>query len=218
MSSDKLESSKISNGMEPTQNPNFVPAATANPTPAPVPVPVPTPIPITIPNLAPVPPVPNKDASPSASNKTLLALALVLLIAAGGYWLYQKYGLPEGLWGEKSMVVEVASTPATNGVIPMPAGFPQGIPFEGIITESATTRYPEQNATQLSVSFQTPKTIDEKYAEYKAYLSQAGYIVTEGEPNAPAKSLFGTKMDANLSVVVSSPDGITLVQLSYLLK
>ena len=49
-------------------------------------------------------------------------------------------------------------------------------------------------------------------------MDQAGYSVTEGDFSSATKAVFGTQAKANLSVVISSADGATLVQLSYLLK
>lgn len=160
-----------------------------------------------------------EEPTQNKNLQTISAVVIVLLVLGAGYFLFQKYKTPADIGNQEPMVVVVENTQMINGVIAAPAGFPQDIPFEkGHILESAVTRYPEQNAKQLSVSYQSPKTVAQKYAEYKNYMGQAGYTITEGDPNAPVRAIFGTKTDANLSVVISNPDDITLVQLSYLLK
>lgn len=155
----------------------------------------------------------------SQNIKIISAVIVVLLVLGAGFVLFGKYRDSNGNTNDKSAIVMVENTLMVNGVLPIPAGFPVGIPLEKSgITESATTRYPSENAQQLSVSYQSSKTIAEKYAEYKNYMSQAGYDVAEENANAPTRAIFGTKADANLSVVVSSSGGGTLVQLSYLVK
>lgn len=158
-------------------------------------------------------------------TKTIYAVIGILLVLVAGYFLFTKDRATitedvatSGDAGSKPMLVEVENTQMINGILPEPQGFPRDIPLEkGVITESAVTSYPEQNAQQLSVSYKSSKTVNQKYTEYKNYMTKAGYIVTEGQAGSP-RAIFGTKADVNLSVVVSSRDGKTLVQLSYLLK
>lgn len=158
--------------------------------------------------------------------KTISIVVIVLLVLGAGYALSTKYRTSNQ--GDSSVspanddrpaTVVVENTPMVNGTIPAPAGFPQDIPLEkGEILESAITQYPEQNAKQLSLSYQSAKTIAQKYAEYKSYMQQAGYQITEGDASSPVRAIFGTKESANLSVAISSLKKQTLVQLSYLLK
>jgi len=160
-------------------------------------------------------------------TKTILAVVIVLLLLAIGYVLSTKDRSPNqdnsATSGEDNgsfATVVVENTSAVDGALPTPAGFPEDIPIEtGNILESASTKYPDQNAEQLSLSYTSSKTVAEKYTEYKTYMTQASYDVTEGDASSPLKALFGTKTEANLSVVISSSEeGLTLVQLSYLLK
>ena len=113
----------------------------------------------------------------------------------------------------------VETTKVVNGITPAPTGFPSDIPIEaGAILESNTTYYPDQNAEQLTLSYKSTKTVTQKYTEYKNYLTKAGYQITEGSSTSPVRAVFGTKPDVNLTVAVSSVDGRTLVQISYLIK
>ena len=169
---------------------------------------------------------PQTQLQPEPQNTKLISAAIVILLVFGiGYILLTKYSSPEKNNEEaiadpnQGPVVVVENTSVVDGGFSLPLGFPQDIPIEkaGII-ESNTTNYPDQNAKQLSVSYKSSKTITQKYAEYKTYLTQAGYGLTEGGANTPVRAIFGTKDSANLSVAISSSGGKTLVQISYLLK
>ena len=160
--------------------------------------------------------------------KTISAIIIILLVLGAGFLLFLKYRTSSlnqensptsgGTNGEPATVV-VKNTPMVNGIISVPVGFPQGIPLEsGSLIESSTTQYPGENVQQLSISYRSSKTIAQKYTEYKDYMNQAGYSLTEGNKSAPVRAIFGTKENTNLSVAISSSEGKTLVQLSYLLK
>ena len=160
--------------------------------------------------------------------KTISAIIIILLVLGAGFLLFLKYRTSSlnqensptsgGTNGEPATVV-VKNTPMVNGIISVPVGFPQGIPLEsGSLIESATTQYPGENVQQLSISYRSSKTIAQKYTEYKDYMNQAGYSLTEGNKSAPVRAIFGTKENTNLSVAISSSKGKTLIQLSYLLK
>ena len=160
--------------------------------------------------------------------KTISAIIIILLVLGAGFLLFLKYRTSSlnqensptsgGTNGESAIVV-VKNTPMVNGIISVPVGFPQGIPLEsGSLIESSTTQYPGENVQQLSISYRSSKTIAQKYTEYKDYMNQAGYSLTEGNKSAPVRAIFGTKENTNLSVAISSSEGKTLIQLSYLLK
>ena len=171
---------------------------------------------------------PQTQLQPEPQNtKLILAIIVILLVLGIGYILFARYSVPReeneevasDLSNDQGSMVVVENTPLVNGVLSVPAGFPQDIPLEKAdIIESATTDYPDQNAKQLSVSYKSSKTIAQKYSEYKTYMTQAGYSLTEGGTNTPVRAIFGSKVGANLSVAISSSGGKTLVQISYLLK
>ncbi len=163
----------------------------------------------------------------SPNVKIISVIIAILLILGVGYILIGKYNVPAKNIPQTSVdntsnqepAVIVENTPKVDGILSAPAGFPKDIPLEnGAVLESATTRYPDQEAQQLSVSYRSSRTVAQKYAEYKAYMTQAGYEITEGATNAPVRAIFGTKSNANLSVAISSSKSVTLVQLSYLIK
>lgn len=159
--------------------------------------------------------------------RTISTIVIILLVLGAGYVLFAKYrpslnqgNLPiSGSVDDKLATVMVKNTPMVNGVIPAPRDFPPDIPLEsGNLTESATTEFPGESAQQLSVSYQSSRTIAQKYAEYRNYMTASGYQITEGDINSPIRTILGAKESANLSVIISSAEGSTLVQLSYLLK
>lgn len=157
----------------------------------------------------------------SQNQRTVLfSVIIIVAVLAVGYALSsEKFPTFNGNTDSLSAVVMVKNTPMVNGVLPIPQGFPEDIPLEdGEIVESSTTYYPDQNAKQLSVSYRSAKTMVEKYAEYKDYMNQAGWSVSEEDTSAQTKILLDVKGKANLSVVINSLDGKTLVELSYLLK
>lgn len=165
--------------------------------------------------------------SQSQNIKTISVIVIILLVLGVGYVLFGKYHvsnqevLPLTSSGidNKSDTVTVKNTPRVNGILPLPAGFPQDIPVEsGGLIGSSITEYPAENAQQLSASYRSSKTISEKYSEYRNYMKRMGYQITENAVSSPTRAIFGTKKDTNLSVAISSSEGKTLVQLSYLLK
>ncbi len=161
----------------------------------------------------------------SQKIKISSAVITIVLVLTLGYILFNKYRTPAETslkvsndTDSQPMKVEVENTQMVSGVLSAPAGFPSDIPLEKEnILESVTTNFPENNARQLSVSYQSSRTVAQKYAEYKKYMQDIGYQMTEGEANATVRSIFGTKEGNNLSVAISSADGKTLVQLAYLL-
>lgn len=151
----------------------------------------------------------------SQKAKTLTIIVVIVLVLGVGFLLINGLSKVDNT----PEVVEIDNTEPINGVSQAPEGFPADIPIEqSNILESVTTNYPELGARQLSLTYESSQTVDEKYAEYKNYLTNAGYIVTEGDASSPVKAVFGTNDTANLSVVISSYGEKTRVQIAYLLK
>jgi hypothetical protein len=147
-----------------------------------------------------------------------LLITLIVVALALGFILSGKYPVFNGSKNNLSAQVTVRNTPMVDGTLPVPPLFPEEIPLENtLILESATTYHPGDEFTQLSVSYRSLKTVAEKYEEYKDYMNQAGYNLTEYSASE-IKTLFGIKSDASLSINIKNVDGKTLVELSYLLK
>lgn len=170
----------------------------------------------------------------SQSIKIISAIIVIILILATGYLLFNKYRVSTELKlpasddsGRQESLVRVEDIPIVDGTFSIPTEFPQDLPLErdGVL-ESAITKYPEQSVQQLSVSYRSLKTVAQKYAEYKNYMTASGYQITEGDAHAPvrtisgasARTIRGAKGNANLSVTMTNnAKGETLIQLYYLL-
>ena len=151
--------------------------------------------------------------------KTTLIIVILILIIGLGYVFFKGFNGSLSNVDNTPETAVIENTPLVDGALPPPAGLPTDLPLEtGAVVESVTTNYPDLNARQLSVSYESSKTVEQKYNEYKDYMTTADYTVTEGDSSAPVRAVFGVKDNANLSVVISSSDGKTLVQVAYLLK
>lgn len=151
----------------------------------------------------------------SSKAKTLITIVVIVLILGVAYLLINSLSKVDNT----PEVVEIENAEFVDGVFQAPEGFPTDIPLEqSNILESVTTNYPELGARQLSLTYESSQTVDEKYVEYKDYLTNAGYVVTEGDANSSVKAVFGTNDAVNLSVVISSYGEKTRVQIAYLLK
>lgn len=123
-------------------------------------------------------------------------MIIIVLVLIFGYFLVNKYNTPSLF---RSLEL------------------PEGIPIENEnVLESVITDFPEQNARQLSISYESRSTVAQKYSEYKDYMRQHGYKFSEGREDSPIRAVFGKKDGVNLSVAVSNNNGKTLIQLSYL--
>ena len=155
--------------------------------------------------------------TPLVKAVTPAALLIVLAVMIVSQWdkaqapIVNNEPLKEG-----EQVVHLEKTPAVNGALPPPSGFPLDIPVEGNITDSLTTTISGYKAKQLSLAYRTTGAVADKYEEYKNYLKNAGYQVQEGASSAPVKAIYGTKTGINISIVISNGGTDTLVQVAYL--
>ena len=166
---------------------------------------------------------------PQQHQRMKILSAFLILIAAAlvaGFLYFYKNPLalqkkPESLpdTSNEPMEVVVEENRTESGALVVPPGLPQDIPLEkGDILESTTTKFLGPGAEQLSLTYTSSKSVAQKYAEYKTYMSHKGYEIMEGPANSQVRSVFGTSAAANLSVAISSTKDGTLVQISYLIK
>ena len=162
----------------------------------------------------------------SSQTKTVSALVVIIAVFVVGY-LMLKDDMPEVVVQEETVntaqeqsgEVVIQNTAMVGGSRSLPAGFPEEIPHEDEnIIESAVSQYPGHSAKQLSLSYHSTKTVSANYTEFLNYMQKAGYKVTQGNSASPVRALFGTKSDADLSVVISGSTGQVLVQIAYLIK
>ncbi len=151
-------------------------------------------------------------------NRKLIFSLLIVALAGGGVYLWNTRFVQEKVDPRmKPMVVEVVNTPHEKNVLVAPLGFPKDIPFEkNNIVQSSRTNYPEGDAFQASLTFESAKTPEDHYAAYLTYMKGASYAVTEGKSATGVLSLSGKKTGANLNIVLSRSASSTVVQISYL--
>ena len=158
-----------------------------------------------------------------AHTKSVYILAIILALGFL-YMLYDNIGTlsNDGQDGKNftsaSMVVKVENTLAVDGVLSAPKGFPQDIPLESQkITDSAVTLYPHEHLKQLSLSYQSVKSMDQKYTEYVGFMRQAGYEIEKEQKLSTKGTISGKKEEAMLSVILEKGSGVgTLVQILYI--
>ncbi len=158
----------------------------------------------------------------STAKKILLLLVFLLIIVgivyllAGGNYL-QKKTQDDTAVGGGVKVDYVNLNETKDGADKLPKGLPAGIPIETEeVTESYTANYQDPLATQYTVTFRTSKSVDAKYKEYVDYLTAEGYQISEGDKNAPVKTLQATKANDDFLAVISKQGSYTQVQLGYL--
>lgn len=165
--------------------------------------------------MEPIEPTSQIELPETQRHKLLLGILAVAILVALTFGVI-KFG---DLRGGGAQRIKVEKVPIVDGFSSLPVGFPADIPTESFaILEGATTYHLNGLAKQFSVSYLSAKTMAEKYAEYKNYMTRVGYTVTEeGDTASRVRALFGEKDGNKLSVVISQSRGETLVQVAYLL-
>ncbi|MEK7194411.1 MAG: hypothetical protein AAB660_01845 [Patescibacteria group bacterium] len=156
--------------------------------------------------------------------KNLLLGLVVVVVVALGLWFgireIKKANLetiPEGaVTAEKKNTVEVTKTDITKTGSKLPQGFPSDIPVETVTAgESYKAQYSDIGMTQYTVSYTSKKSKDEIWTIYNDYMNGAGYAVDKVSSSKSLGQISGTKQNDIFSAIVSSYNGISLVQLSY---
>ncbi|HEX8994330.1 MAG TPA: hypothetical protein VF803_03700 [Candidatus Paceibacterota bacterium] len=88
-----------------------------------------------------------------------------------------------------------------------PTGFPADIPVERGTTlmQSYSLSYVGKN--QLSISFDSVKTVEENYELYESYLSGAGFSITNTYRSAALASLYGVSTTTEINVTIRESAG-----------
>lgn len=150
--------------------------------------------------------------------KTFLSLIFLALLGAGFvWWIKWSKERAARFVAERPMNVQVERVTEVEGKFLPPEGFPDSIPLdEDNIVESVRTSYPEQNAVQTSVMYRSTEEKSEKYSEYRTYMEKEGYKLSEGGETGEVLFLQGTKTGENLSITLSTWEGLTVVQIAHL--
>lgn len=113
--------------------------------------------------------------------------------------------------------VVVAKTDITKGGSKLPQGFPGDIPVESIsITDSYKAFYEKVNTTQYSVNYTSKRDREVLWETYYDFMNSSDYTVNMVTSSRNSGQINGTKGNDSLSVIITSNNGVSLVQISYL--
>lgn len=150
-------------------------------------------------------------------NIFLSILILGLLAAGFVWWLRWSKERAVRIVAERPMPVQVERVLEVEGKFLPPAGFPSSIPLEkDKIVESILTNFPEHNMVQTSVTYRSTEEKAKKYAEYRSYMEEEGYKLSEGGESGEVMFMNGAKEGENLSITLSTWEGLTVVQIAHL--
>ncbi len=113
--------------------------------------------------------------------------------------------------------VTVAKTDVTKSGSKLPQGFPNDIPVELVnVIDSYKAFYEKVQATQYTVSYTSDRDREDLWNMYSKFMNDSGYRIDVAQTSRGLGQISGAKGDDSLSVVVTSSNGVSLVQLSYL--
>jgi hypothetical protein len=113
--------------------------------------------------------------------------------------------------------VTVAKTDVTKSGSRVPQGFPSDIPIESInVIDSYKAFYEKVQATQYTVNYTSDRDREDLWNMYSKFMNDSGYRIDVAQTSRGVGQISGAKGDDSLSVIVTSSNGISLVQISYL--
>lgn len=147
----------------------------------------------------------------------LSLLFLALLVAGFVWWVKWSKERSARIMAERPINAQVERITEVDGKFFPPPGFPVSIPLEeDNIVESMVTNYPEQKAVLRSLMYRSTEEKADKYAEYRTYMEGEGYKLADGGESGEVMFLSGTKTSENLSITLSTWEGLTVVQIAHL--
>jgi hypothetical protein len=151
----------------------------------------------------------------------LVLTALILVVAVAFMATRKDVRIADeaNLTNPEEVVVRVTDLSSQEAAERLPEGFPSGIPVEtGSVTESIVSDYAARGMTQYTVSYTSTKGPVELFAEYERYMKAEGYEFSPQGIDAERGTLYGTKDNDDLSVVVYAAQGVTgsTVQIAFL--
>ncbi len=152
-----------------------------------------------------------------SSSKQVFALVLVFVfLLAVSVFMAMNMQSKKIITKENVQVKNTDLKSVTNEADKLPSGFPSFIPVETAqTTESYTMNFPDRKLTQYTVNFTTSKTLDQKYKEYSDFMNANGFVLKPGTDSAMTKTLFASKNNDDLLVVLSMVGKETTVQIAY---
>lgn len=104
----------------------------------------------------------------------------------------------------------------TNQADKLPGGFPNFIPVETAqVTESYSMNFPDRKLTQYTVNFTSAKTLEQKHKEYSDFMNANGFVLKPGSDTETTRTLYASKNNDDLLVVLSMVGKETTVQIAY---
>lgn len=166
-------------------------------------------------------PISYPSQKPKTSVVTIIAAFVLALIVAYVLSLSFKHNsnpISRPITHDNVAVQKIDLTKAT-GNARIPAGLPQDIPLDtATLTESYTMDYKDMGVTQSSVSYTSTKSLADLYKTYTDYLTKNKYSIKGGASTNTVKSLYGFTEKADLSIVLSTQNKQSLVQISYVAR
>ena len=144
---------------------------------------------------------------------------IVLIIIGGALFMREKKETPsvgKTLELSGNIAVTVTKTDILKTGSRLPEGFPKEIPVESInIKDSYRAYYEKVRATQYTVSYTSERTKGDLWKTYSDYMVGEQYVVSAASSKSSGQ-ISGTKGDDSLSVIITTQNSVTLVQIVYL--
>lgn len=162
------------------------------------------------------------DTQPTTSNekKFLILIAVVVVLVVVVFMVNQKGKVsPQPVAQTEQAAPEPQKTDFGTS---MPTDFPTDIPVENgaKVEQSYSLNYARQK--QLTIVFQSTKTVKENYALYAGFLKEKNWNVSNKYESAKVSSLYGTKESNDINVTISEnttlPSAKSQVSISILKK
>ncbi len=150
--------------------------------------------------------------------KTILAIIIVVVVGVVMYFVIPDGSTTNREGNVEITVREVNLAKANTTAEKIPKGFPAAIPvLDERVVESYSSHYKDRGYTQYTVAYETfddPKSLVNLY---EVFMQADGYDVTDSSFEGNISSIYGTKDDNDLSIVIMDRgDGDILVTLNYL--
>jgi len=156
----------------------------------------------------------NTQNAGNSKSIVLLVVVFIALIAVMYFLMKDKPAI------EETSDIAVQQTDLSSAFTPeekLPRGFPSDIPVDTAeMIESYSAEYKDIGATQYTVMYASSRPMEELYAQYLSFMTDAGYEFGDNGKNEEQKELIGTKDNDNLIVKVSTREGRVFVQISFL--
>ena len=113
--------------------------------------------------------------------------------------------------------VTVAKTDVTKSGSKVPQGFPKDIPVESVnVTDSYKVFYEKVQVTQYTVNYTSDRDREDLWNMYSKFMNDSSFRIDVAQTSRGVGQISGARGDDSLSVIVTSSNGVSLVQLSYL--